>query len=67
MTENAFITEEACLALTPNITNGYRAMPFIRDNTQWYVIGIFDGFGAHLCNHNYLKMRLDANIISMKE
>ena len=32
MTENAFITEEACLALTPNITNGYRAMPFIRDN-----------------------------------
>ena len=42
-------------------------MPFISDNYQWHVIDIFDGFGAHLCNHESLLMSLDENIISLKE
>ena len=41
MTDNAFMTEEAWLKLTPNIIEGYRAMPFICDNPQWHVIDIF--------------------------
>ena len=66
MTENDFMTEEAWLEFTPKLIEGYRAMPFICDNPQWHVIEIFDGFGAHLCNHDSLQMRLDANIISIK-
>ena len=42
-------------------------MPFIRDNTDWYVPEIVDGFGAHLNNYDALKMRLDAKIIRVKE
>ena len=66
MTENAFMTEEAWLTLTPNLIEGYREMPFIRNNTQCYIIEIFYGFGSPLCNHDSLQMRLDANIISIK-
>lgn len=42
-------------------------MPFIRDNPQWYVVEIFDGFGAHLNNYQALKLRMDARVISIKE
>ena len=42
-------------------------MPFIRNNPQGYVVDIFDGFGAHLYNHESLQMRLGVNIISIKE
>ena len=67
MTEKAFMTEEAWLKMTPELVRGYRNMPFIQDNPQWYVVEIFDGFGAHLSNYDALKMRADAKIISIKE
>ena len=67
MTEKAFMTEEAWLAMSPDIVKGYRAMPFIEWNPQWWVVEILDGFGAHLNNYEALKMRADAKIISIKE
>ena len=67
MTENAFMTEEAWMELTPKLIERYQAMPFIRNNPQWHVIEIFVVFGAQLCNQNSLQMRLDANIIRIKE
>ena len=67
MTENAFMTEETWLALTPKVIKEYQKIPFICDNPQWHGIDIFDGFGTHLCNHDSFQMRLDANLISMKE
>ena len=67
MTEKAFMTEEAWLAMSPNIVRGMRAMPFIEWNPQWWVVEIFDGYGAHLSNYEALKMRADARIISIKE
>ena len=42
-------------------------MPFVRDNPDWYVLEIVDGFGAHLKKYDALKMRLDAKIICVKE
>ena len=42
-------------------------MPFVRDNLEWYVLEIFNGFGAHLNNYDALKMRLDARNICVKK
>ena len=67
MTERAFMTEDAWLKMTPDIIRGYRSMPFIEWNPQWWVVEIFDGFGAHLNNIDANKMRWDAKLISIKE
>jgi hypothetical protein len=32
--------------MTPSIVKGYRALPVVKDNPQWWMIEIFDGFGA---------------------
>ena len=50
-----------------NSIEGYCSLPYVKDNPQWYVMGVFDGFGAHCMNHTALEMRLEANIISIKE
>ena len=39
----------------------------VRDNPQWWMIEIFDGFGAHLNNLPALKKRLFDKILSLKE
>jgi hypothetical protein len=39
----------------------------VKDNPQWWMITIFDGFGAHLTNLNALKQRAEAKILSIKE
>ena len=58
MTEKAFLTEKAWLRMTPNLIEGYRSLPYIQYNPQWYVMDIFDGIGAHCMNHTALDMRL---------
>ena len=67
MTENAYMTEEAWEGMAPSIVKGYRALPVVKDNPQWWMIEIFDGFGAHLTNLNALKQRAEAKILSIKE
>jgi hypothetical protein len=65
MTENAYMTEEAWEGMAPSIVKGYRALPVVKDNPQWLMIEIFDGFGAHLTNLNALKQRAEAKILSI--
>lgn len=48
MTESAYMTDDAWVALTPHIVRGYHAMPFIVDNPQWWVLEILDGYGSHV-------------------
>ena len=67
ITEKAFMTEEACLRMTPKLVEGYRSLPYVKDNPQWYLIDIFYGFGAHFMNHTALEMMLESNIISIKK
>ncbi len=67
MTKNAYMTEEAWEEMTPSIVKGYRALLVVKDNPQWWMIEIFDGFGAHLINLNALKQRAEAKILSIKE
>jgi hypothetical protein len=39
----------------------------VKDNPQWWMIKIFDGFGAHLTNLNVLEQHAEAKILSIKE
>jgi hypothetical protein len=52
MTENAFMTVDAWERMTPNIILGLRNInKYVSANPQWWVLEIFDGFGAHLLYH----------------
>ena len=46
---------------------GYRAMPVIVDNPEWWVVEIMDGFGAHTISYKANKIRLDNKVLSLKE
>ena len=67
MTENAFMTDAAWEEMADTIVTGYRSLPIVRDNPQWWMIEIFDGFGAHLNNLPALKKRVINKILSLKE
>ena len=61
------MTTETFEEITPRIVHGIRSMPFIKANPQWWVLEIFDGFGAHLLSLKALRMRWLAKILSLKE
>ena len=48
MTENAYMTDEVCLAMTKKVIKGIHTMPYIEWNLQWWALEIFDGFGSHI-------------------
>ena len=50
MMENAFMTDEAWVEITPKIVDGYRNMDVVQDNPQWWMVELFDGFGSHTTN-----------------
>jgi hypothetical protein len=67
MTESAYMTEVAWETMTPVIVKGIRSMPHIRDNPQWWVIEVFDGFGPHTSSYYSMKYRYDNKILCLKE
>ena len=68
MTPNAFMNTEAWEEMPPNICEGLRNInPFVKENIQWFMIEIFDSFGAHMSSVFALKMRLTYKILSLKE
>jgi hypothetical protein len=67
MTKNAYMTEEAWEKMTPSNVKGYQNLPVVKDNPQWLMVKIFDGFWAHLTNLNALKKCAEAKILSIKE
>jgi len=67
MTENAFMTDAAWEEITPKIVQGYRALPVVRDNPDWWVFELVDGYGSH---HNCApanQYRYDHKVLSLKE
>jgi hypothetical protein len=67
MTENAYMTDDAWLQVPKEIVKGYCLLPYIKENPQWYVYKLLDGFKLH---KNVLKAHelcSDALIISLKE
>jgi hypothetical protein len=68
MTPNAFMTIDAWEAMTPSICKGLRNInKFVAANPQWWMLEIFDGFGAHLLSFTAMQQRLDNKILSLKE
>jgi hypothetical protein len=68
MTENAFMTVDAWERMTPNIILGLRNInKYVAAHPQWWVLEIFDGFGAHLLSHKANEERFAANILSLME
>ena len=57
MTESAYMTDEAWVEFTPNIVAGYRHLPFVLENPQWWVLELFDGFGSHTTNIEAMGVR----------
>ena len=47
MTENAHITDDAWLEASKAIVKGYRQLPFMKENQDWYVTELLDGFKSH--------------------
>ena len=50
MMENAYMTDASWVEITRKIVDGYRAIDIIRDNPQWWMLELFDGFGSHTTN-----------------
>ena len=67
MTDNSFMMEKAWEEMMDKIVRGYRSLPVVCDNPQWWMIEIFDGFGAHLNNLPALKKRVEQKVLSLKE
>ena len=61
------MTEEAWVEIAPSIVYGIRQMPVIRDNPDWWVIHIVDGFGPHTSSAKAMQIFYDAKIILLKE
>jgi hypothetical protein len=68
MTENTCMTVHAWERLTPNIILGLRNInKYVAATPQWWVLEIFDGFGARLLSHKANEERLAAKILYLKE
>jgi hypothetical protein len=44
MMEDAHMIEDAWEEMTPSLVEGYRSLPVICDNPQWWMIEIFSGY-----------------------
>ena len=47
MTKNAYMTDEAWLEALKSIVAGYHNLPHIKENPDWYVTELLDGFKSH--------------------
>ena len=67
MTENAFMTEDCWERMTPKLVQGYRSLPYIKENPDWWCMEVFDGFGPHYSSLKAMKHRYDNKVLSVKE
>jgi hypothetical protein len=67
MTENAYMTDEAWDRMTPKVIEGIRALPFIAENPEWFVLEVFDGFSSHTSGYRACVRRYDSKILALKE
>jgi hypothetical protein len=68
MTPNAYMTIEAWEEITPMMCSGMRQLnKHVKANPDWWMVEIFDGFGAHLSSLKAMQERYDNKISSVKE
>jgi hypothetical protein len=68
MTPTPFMTTEAWEDLTPSIIEGLRSViPVAKAHPQWWMLEIFDGFGARHASSSALRPRQESKILCLKE
>ena len=67
MTENAYMTDGVCLAMTTKVIKVIHTMPYIEWNIRCCVLEIFDGFGYHISVLRALELWESAKKIQWKE
>ena len=66
-TENAYMTDDAWLKVSEAIVRGYRQLPYIKENPQWGIVELLDGFKSHENVLEAHELRAKNNIDSLKE
>ena len=66
-TENAYMTDEAWLKCAKAIVKGYRHLPYIKENPDWWVGELLDGFKSHENVLEAHELRAENKIRSLKE
>jgi hypothetical protein len=67
MTKNAYMTDDAWLKVSKAIVKGYCLMPLIKDNPNWHIAELLDGFRSHENVLEAYGLCAEALIISLKE
>ena len=62
--ENAYMTDEAWVGITKLVVDGYQKIPLIRENSQHWMLELFDGFGSHTKNIEAMEVRFSLNRIA---
>jgi hypothetical protein len=54
--------------MTPSVIKGLWNMnEYVKANPQWFMLEIFDGFGAHLASFPAMTQRFENKILALKE
>lgn len=67
MTPTGFMTEEAWVELAPKMADGIRSMDVIKQNPNWWVLKIVDGFGPHVSSVKAMEIYASRKILLLKE
>jgi hypothetical protein len=67
MTESAYMTDAAWLEAAKAIVKGYHQLPFMKENENWFITKLLDGFKSHVNVFQAHKICADQLIISLKE
>ena len=67
MTESAYMTDGAWLEALKAIVKGYRHLPYVKENKQWLVLELLDGFKLHENVLKAYRLRAENTIYSIKE
>ena len=67
MTENAYMTDEAWLKASRAIVEGYRHLPYVKENIDWWLLELLDGFKSHENNLKAHELRAKKKVRSTKE
>jgi hypothetical protein len=67
MTPLAYMTDSVYADIAPQLADGIRQMPHIRDYPDWWVIVCLDGFGSHANVHEAQEAFFQRKIMILKE
>jgi len=66
MTEKAYMTNDTWLEVSKAVDKGYRSLPYVKDNPDWYMLELLDGFKSHECVLAANELRTLAKFVCLK-